>query len=166
VLARPYRAPATTAMLGRVLDLQVERDGHRITVTGWAGWALLTDPNAMDRAPGRARLYLAPWKPAGKRALRNAAAEETYAAWHARNPKQRLELDVPDELGAYQGRVIRIGYRSDKWGRRGSSHDYDHDFREGRHTAPKLYTDTRNIDRARGAVIVGGDMRVTERGID
>jgi hypothetical protein len=167
-LARPYRAPATTVLLGCVLDLQLEHDGHRITVTGWEGWAMLTDADAMERAPGRARLYLAPWTPErGRgRGARSHNAEDTYRDWHQRDPLKRVVLDVPDSFGVCQGRVCRIGYRSDKWGRRGKTHDYDHDFRQGGHAAPLLYTDARTLDGARGAVICGGDMRVTERGID
>ena len=166
-LQRPYRAPASTAMLGHVLDLQFELEGLRTVVTQWAGWAMLADPDAMERSPGRARLYLVPFRPEGTHTvLAGAAAEETYQRWHSRNPKRRLVLDVPDAIGCFQGRVLRIGYRSDKWSRRGRVHDYDHDFREGGALAPLLYTDSRALERARGAVIVGGDMRVTPRGID
>lgn len=163
---RPHRAPRTTVLLGTVLDLQVEHDDMRTTVTHWKGWALLADADAMDRAPGRARLFLAPMIPEGRRERQSADAEETYARWHERNPRKVLQLDVPDEFRNLQGRVLRIGYRSDKWTRRGNARDYDHDFREGGALAPLIYTNTRTLQGARGACITGGDMRVTEAGID
>jgi hypothetical protein len=163
---RPHRAPRTTVLLGTVLDLQVEHDDMRTTVTHWKGWALLADADSMERAAGRARLFLVPFKVDGPRERQSDDAEDTYWRWHKRNPRKVLQLDVPDTFGALQGRVLRIGYRSDKWTRRGNARDYDHDFREGGALAPLIYTNARTLQGARGACITGGDMRVTERGID
>ena len=75
-------------------------------------------------------------------------------------------LDVPDAIEWRQGRVLRIGYRSDKWSRRGAMHDYDHDFTEAGHRPPLIYTNTQSLGRARAALITGGDMAITEGGID
>jgi hypothetical protein len=171
MLQRPHKVARVTTLLGVVLDLQLELQGgrKRLLVTEWEGWALLTDNDGMDRAEGRARLYLVPFvDTAGKfnapRALELGA--ETYKRWHERRSDDVLHLDVPDSFAHEQGRVLRIGYRSDKWRRRGDAVDYDHDFREDGATAPKLYTDSRELQAARGAVITGGSMRVTEAGID
>lgn len=169
-LARPYRVPSQTVLLGAVLDVQFEDDSgsSRVTIADWEGWALLTDANAMDRAPGRARLYLCPFDARGQFFTREkgAKAAETYLRWHQRHPERSVELEVPDAMRFRQGRAIRIGYASDKWHRRGAVEHYEHDFREDGGRCPILYTDTRDHEDAAGAVIVGGDMRVTERGID
>ena len=171
-LERAYRIPARTVLLGHVLDVSVELAGgeERLLIQEWEGWALLCDADAMGRAPGRARLFLVP-DPNGEADNVDLGddddGEDTYERWHDREADGVRELDFPDEGCSYQlGRCIRIGYRSDKWGGRGEAHDYDHDFRERGHTAPLLYIDTRELERARAAVIVGGDMRVTARGID
>lgn len=159
-----YHVPPVTVQLGTVLDVRFEFRGQRITVDEWDGWQLLTDEGAMDSA--RPRLWLLPGKLEAD-AERDAIgpAPRTYERWHRRGFDFVSDLEVSDSpIGFRQGRVVGIGYRSDKWGRRGETHDYDHDFTEG--DPPLLYTDRADIADATAAVIVGGDMRVTERGID
>lgn len=159
-----YHVPPVTVMLGAVLDLRVEDGQVRIAVDDWEGWLLLTDENAMDS--NRPRLFLVAADLADGTELEAVGpAAQTYERWHRRQHDGVSDVDVSgEEIGYYQGRVLSIGYRSDKWGRSGEEHDYDHDFTEGE--PPKLYTDRADIADARAAVVVGGDMRVTERGID
>lgn len=163
-----YAIPGLTVHYGTVLDLQIEHRRVRELVTRWKGWAMLVGEHAMRSAPGRARLYLVRGKLAQQKrdAAPKAAALETYARWHGRGAAFVGELKVPDELAHKHGRVIRIGYRSDKWHRRGTMIDYDHSFLEDGHRAPWLYTDAPTLERSTAAVIVGGDMAITEEGID
>lgn len=160
-----YTVPQVTVLLGMVLDLQLERGNTRTVVDEWAGWALLTTETAMELEPGHAKLILLAGELHPRRKPLRPVDVSTYERWHQRAASELLELDAPDQIGFFQGRVVRLGYRSDKWGRKGQTHDYDHAFTERGHTAPKLYTDTPELARARGAVIVGGDMSVTSRGI-
>ncbi len=162
-----YHVPAVTVQLGTVLDLRVQRDGDtRLFVDEWEGWLLLTDENAMDSE--RPKLYLVPGEVSeddSREAVGPAA--ETYERWHKRGYEYVDDVDVTDsEIGYYQGRVLVIGYQSDKWGVRGETHDYDHDFAERDGHPPKLYTDRADIEDSTAAILVGGDMRVTPRGID
>lgn len=170
MLARPYRPPEVAVKLGTVLDLVVEDRDVRLFLRDWGGWQLLTDEDGMEREPGRARLYLF----AGKLELDGELepddlpeAAATHVAWNQREADKVGTLrEIPDEIGWYQGRVLEIGYRSDKWARKGKTHDYHHIFTEHGAQPPRLYTNTKNIDRARAAVITGGDMSVTPEGID
>jgi hypothetical protein len=161
-----HKVPPVTVSLGTVLDAVVEHRGTRYTVTRWKGMHLLTDPGAMDSA--RPRLFLVRGKLGGKAKLAPDAdagdASDTYREWHRRQPAQVGELDT--HAAKYpQGRMVMIGYRSDKWGRRGKTHDYSHDFHEDGGKPPLVYTDTRALDAARTVVVVGGSMLVTDRGI-
>lgn len=162
-----YRVPAQTTMLGSVLDVTIEHDGRRAFVTEWRGWLMLCGLTAMDAAPGRARLYLmrGELEPSDRMPSNTGAA--TYERWHRRNPEQVGIVDNggPDEIGFYQGRAIQLGYRSDKWGRRGRTHDYDHNFYEDRGDPPRIYTDRATLQGSSAAVLVGGSMSITERGI-
>lgn len=161
-----YTVPAVTVLLGQVLDLQFERGSTRIRVDEWHGWQLLTTEDAMERAPGRARLFLLKGKLEPGSSLRSTVDPHTYDRWHQRAATKVLDLlNVPARISFFQGRCLTIGYRSDKWEPRGRSHDYEHSFYEGGHRPPKLYTDAAQFARARAAVITGGDMRVTPRGI-
>lgn len=97
----------------------------------------------------------------------HAEGRRTYEQWHERQAAEVIEVDdLPDLIGVYVGRATRIGYSSDKWNKRGKMVDYEHDFTEGRHTAPECWADTAELADARALVIVGGDMRITEDGID
>lgn len=162
-----YRIPATTVQFGTVLDLQVEPNAStRIRVDDWAGWLLCAGENGFELAPGRCKLFLFPAAPRdGAPGTDYRAATTGYERWHKR-PAARVDIhDVPAHLGCCQGRVLRIGYRSDKWGRRGAYHDYDHDFCESDGMPPLLYTDTASLAGASAAVLVGGDMVIREDGI-
>lgn len=167
--AQHHHIPPETVRIGEVLDLVTQLGPIRTT---WdqelQGWHLLTDPDAMDLRPGEACLYLVRGdlsEPQQTEAGDHAV--KTYQRWHERAPQMIGEIDaLPDLLGTYIGRALRIGYRSDKWAERGKANDYDHDFAERGHTPPEAWADTPDLERARAIVIVGGDMRVTEEGID
>lgn len=161
-----YSIPGLTVHYGTVLDLQVEHRRRRELITAWKGWCMLVGENAMRASPGRARLYLVRGKLGDTRRKASDSALETYERWHQRLADRIGELTVPDEISYRQGRVTRIGYRSDKWNRRNAMVDYDHSFLEDSHRAPFLYTDAPTLNKASAAVIVGGDMAITEEGID
>jgi hypothetical protein len=164
-----HAIPALTVQYGTVLDLLFAIRNQRITVTEWRGWHMLVSSRAMEAAPGRAKLFLVRGTFRKKKILRgdeHDLAQEQYERWHQRDALAIGELSgLPDSIGHRQGRVLRIGYRSDKWGRRGETNDYDHDFLEDGQP-PLLYTNTASIEAARAAVIVGGSMAITEGGID
>ena len=164
-----HHIPPTTVRLGQVLDLVTQLGPVRTT---WdvelAGWHMLADIDAMQRSAGTARLYLV----RGELIEQTEApppehAGATYEQWHDRAPHLIGELaELPDFIGTYLGRALRIGYRSDKWHEEGKGEDYDHDFTERRHTPPEAWSDTAELDKARAIVIVGGDMRITPEGIN
>lgn len=163
------RVPSRTITLGTLLDLTIEQGDQRVRIDEWHGWHVLVPENAFDVAPGRARLYLVRGKLADKENLQGDEfdrAQTAYERWHQRDAKLVGTLDIPDAIDWRQGRVLRLGYRSDKWSRRGKHHDYDHDFTERGHRPPLIYTSARSLGRSRGALITGGDMSITEGGID
>jgi hypothetical protein len=164
-----YRVPPQAVRLGYVLDLHVEVNATtRVRIDEWAEWCMCCGDNGFELPPGRSKLYLFAPLPDKKPASEDtnySAATRAYERWHKREAKRVDVYDVPDRIVHCQGRVLRIGYRSDKWGQRGKGHDYDHDFCERDGLPPLLYTDTRDVARARGAVLVGGDMTITEEGI-
>jgi len=160
-----YHIPAVTVCLGTVLDLRVRQNAStRLTIGDWRDWLMLADENAMDSE--RPRLYLVPGELSAddsREAIGPAA--ETYERWHKRGYEFVDDVEISEsDIGHLQGRVLVIGYRSDKWG--GESNDYDHDFCEGDGSPPLLYTNRASVDNATAAVIVGGDMRITPRGIE
>lgn len=162
-----YRIPGRTVELGSLLDLHVELDAsHRVRVDEWAGWLVTIPEHGFELLPGRAKIFLFAPKPAPVRDAGNlSAAERAYKRWHKRGAEELAVHTVPDHVGHYCGRVLRIGYRSDKWGPRGKTIDYDHDFTENGARAPKLYTSSSERNGSTAALIVGGDMTITERGI-
>ena len=94
-------------------------------------------------------------------------AAELYERWNEREAEHVTDVDgLPDLIGIYVGRAMRIGYSSDKWNARGKSIDYEHDFSERGHIAPECWADTADLADARALAIVGGTMRITEDGID
>ena len=94
-------------------------------------------------------------------------AAELYERWHEREAEHVTDVDgLPDLIGIYVGRAMRIGYSSDKWHARGKTIDYEHDFSERGHIAPECWADTADLADARALAIVGGTMRITEDGID
>lgn len=161
-----HKVPALTVKLGTVLDAVIEERGNRHTVYRWKGMQLLTDANAMEK--GRPKLYLVRGKLQATRKLRAdadaGAASDTYGEWHKRPHDLVGELDTRP-CGHRLGRMVLIGYRSDKWGRKGETHDYSHDFFEENGVPPLVYADARTLDSARCVVVVGGSMKVTDRGI-
>ena len=159
------RVPRVTAKLGTVLDCTIAHGSARAFVDEWKGFQLLTGVNAMDsRRPClyfvRGRLGSDPG--ISERAAR--AGANTYKRWHQRDPARVGELDT-EPCEYQQGRMLRLGYRSDKWGQRGRAVAYDHDFLEDGGSAPLVYTNTRTLEAATTIIVVGGSMRVTERGI-
>jgi len=96
-----------------------------------------------------------------------ADAAATFEAWHRREPSHVDTLDnLPDVIGVYIGRATRIGYRSDKWGKKGHAQDYDHDYTEPGYSPPEVWADRADLDQAHAIVIVGGNQRITPEGID
>jgi hypothetical protein len=161
-----HSVPPVTVALGKVLDAVIELNGERYMVKRWRGMHMLTDPQALES--NRPRLYLVRGKMQAQVRLEPGAyagkASDTYAGWHRRENEKVGELDTKPAKYR-QGRIVVIGYRSDKWGRRGEAHDYSHDFFEDNGRPPLVYTDSRTLDAARTVVIVGGSMRVTPEGI-
>lgn len=157
-----------TIHLGTVLDAELEHGDQRIEITEWAGYHILADHDAFTRRAPHARLYLVRGhlerprsEPNEKRVARGL---RDYERWHKREPKRIAELDWKP-ANYPQGRMVTIGYRSDKWGPRGRRHDYTHSFLEDGGRPPLVYTNTRTLASASTIVVVGGSMRITERGI-
>lgn len=160
---RPHRVPAVTIKLGTVLDCTIAHGPQRAFVDEWKGFQLLSDEDAMDRA--RPRLYFVRGRLGADPGVEDLeGAARTYKRWTQRDPEHVGELDTRDAR-YLQGRMLRVGYRSDKWNRRGRTVDYDHDFLEDGGSAPLVYTDTKTIEAARTIIVLGGSMRVTEGGI-
>ena len=163
-----YHVPDVTVSLGQVLDLTVEHDGFRTTIDEFDGWQMLADENGFEHQPGHAKLFLIEGDLKRMQPVPEEMeqAAETYEEWNKREPEKMGELDTPDDIGYYQGRVIQLGYVSDKWNERGEEEPYDHLFTELGALPPKLYTDRPEIADSKAAIIVGGDFQITQRGID
>lgn len=163
-----HRIPAVVVRLGTVLDCVVMHGGKLLTITEWKDWLLVASEGCFDASPGRAKLFLLPVRDKDTAdAPRLADGHEDYERWNKRAAREQLfTVEVPDSVQVKYGRCVRIGYRSDKWHRRGRTIDYEHDFTEGGALAPLLYCDAPHVQNARAAVITGGDMRVTEDGLD
>lgn len=163
-----YRVPPVTIELGTVLEAVIERDGTHVRVHEWRGMRLLTDANALDmRAP---RLYLVRAKPVRVPSVsapqsKVDRAADGFARWTRRAADALYELAWGKPATVRQGRVVRLDYRSDKWGPKRRAHEYTHDFTENGGRSPLAYTDVQTLERARLVVLSGGSMRVTERGI-
>jgi hypothetical protein len=165
-----HAIPGLTVHYGTVLDVLFATGDMRISVTEWRGWHMLVSERAMTTAPGRVKLYLVKGTIKERTRLTGDEldrAQEQYERWHRRDAKELGQIvSIPEAIAWRQGRVLRIGYRSDKWSPRGKMNDYDHDFTEGGARPPWLYTSSQAIEKARAAVIVGGTMAITEGGID
>lgn len=163
-----YRVPEVSVYLGKVLDLDAENDGYRIRIDSFEDWNMLVPETAEHTTAGRGRIFLVPGnlEPVQDGSESPERGASTYERWHGREPEAIAELDTPDNIGFYQGRVTRIGYSSDRGAEPGQTEDYDHIFIEEDGIAPKLYTDTAKIDKAKSALIVGGDFVITDRGIE
>lgn len=163
--SRPHRVPAITAHLGRALDVVIERnDGEREKWDEIRGFQLLAPADAMDRSPGAGRLYVVAGKLEDREPVElgdHADAEHTYQQWHRRPADVTGRIEVPDAIGVPLGRAIRIGYKSDKFGRKGAEVAYEHDFSE---PYPRVYVTSRKAPRA--MVLSGGNFTVSGRGIE
>src|SRR4029077_13605581 len=109
--------------------------------------------NGFELQPGRSKLFLFRQSDDEQARARDySRAARAYERWHKREAKRVDVQDVPDELKHYQGRALRIGYSSDKWGARGKRRAYEHDFTGRGGRPPLLYTDKASIARSRAAV--------------
>jgi len=158
-----HRVAPITVKLGTVLDCTISYAHERLFVTEWRGFHLLTGADAMEQH--RPRLYFVRGRLGADPHVDPDRANATYRRWHDRDPARVGELETADRCTILLGRMTRLGYRSDKWHRRGRTVDYDHDFIEGRGTAPLVYVDAAHVSKVTTAVVLGGSMRVTERGI-
>ena len=158
-----HRVPNQTVQLGRALELVTENSDRATLWDEVDGWHLLTTPEAEDRQPGHARLFLVPGKLEGQREAKENKGGDTYNAWHSRNPEFVGELDVPEEFGELIGRATRLDYASDKWNNPGDVVEYTHDF-TGAGKPPLVYGDF-DGNKPRGFMLVGGDMAITSGGI-
>lgn len=162
--------PRECVQLGVALDLTTECGSKRTTWEGRdvGGMVLACDADAIGRPKGTAAIYLLREEaPADDSAPPSPDAAETYRTWHRRDADGRRELGgLPDVIGVYIGRATRIGYRSDKWHKRGTAEDYDHDYTEPGYVAPEVWADHGDLAKAEAIVIVGGNQRVTAEGID
>jgi hypothetical protein len=172
-MARQFKLPREVAQLGTVLDLTTERGDLR---TFWNvevnGWLLLCTPDAIDAAPGRARLYLVRGElsPAPARSKPSDAAAATAESWNERDAEVVGTIEHANAATTWIGIATQIGYRSDKWSERGTTADYDHDFAElltpmHGEPWPDVFSDAEDLAAASIVVIMGGLFRVTERGI-
>ena len=163
-----YHVPALNVKMGEVIDLTIESNGFRTSITGWDGWQMVCDENAFDQSSGHARMFLVKGELKKQTSMPEDITKgtEAYKQWHDREPEELGELQAPDDIGYLQGRCIQLGYRSDKWNQPGEDEDYDHIFNEEGSTAPKFYTDRAEVDDSSAAIIVGGDFVITEKGID
>jgi hypothetical protein len=162
-----YKIPSVTVAIGTVLDLHVQIDSAtRARIDEWRGWLIVIPEHGFALRAGHAKLFL--FSPKVRRPVAGgnlSAAERAYRRWHKRDPLELVQHKVADTVPYEQARVLRIGYRSDKWGPAGKEHDYDHDFLEHGGRPPKLYTDRSSIEKSSAAVLVGGSMSISERGI-
>jgi hypothetical protein len=163
-----HRIPRVTAGLGIVLDCTIAHGQQRAFVEEWKGFHLLTNENAFGAAPGRAKLYFVRGKIAGRAepGAKHGRAAEAYTRWTEYDPDWVGELEGVAPCKYLQGRLMLLGYRSDKWSARRKPVDYEHDFCERGHTPPLVYTSARTLEASKCVVVTGGSMRVTEGGID
>ncbi len=160
-----HRLPNKTVKLGNAIEL-VTIDGDN--VTRWnevKGWNMLTTPEAFEHGPGRARLFLVPGELDNPRPPRDAEkGTQAYDRWHKRTSDVVGYLDGPDGASELVGRATRLDYASDKWRNRGQPVEYTHAFDEDQAFPPLVYVD--NPSDPSLFILTGGDMRVTEAGID
>lgn len=162
--------PAEIWKLGHVLDLTILFHNVRTVWPELEGWQLLSDPDAFERAPGEAELYLVraaledvPEDFAPLAAPQRRGARKAYERWNQREPEYLNTIVIPPVATIYVGHATAIGYHSSKWD---ENVDYNHDFAERGRIPPDAWAD--NVDLAQASVVVltGGDMRITEEGID
>lgn len=123
------RLPDALVALGQVLDVVIEHNGRRMVLD------FPKPPHWLCTDIGRQALYLLPI-PKGHRGQRFPAGAggqlgalaSVFRTWSDFEPR-RASL-VTTRLGREwkaRGRVVRIGYRSDKWTNKPT--DYEHDFK-------------------------------------
>jgi hypothetical protein len=140
-------------VLGEVLDLRVEQDGRRSTLS----WKR---PHWLCAEPGTQRLWILPMPAEEPEPLEDfdedlRAAAKLYRRWSDLVPVGATRVQVRITSSAeFRGHVNVIGYRSSKWN--GSFDEYEH-----------IFTRPPRIERA-GEVyrITGSTLRVTPGGID
>lgn len=154
--------------LGTVLDATLADGRLRHFVNEWKNFQLLSDADAFERSAPHCHLYLVRGRIGALKHDPSEAeldqADDGYHRWHKRNAQKVGELRTADARYA-QGRMVRIGYRSDKWHARGRTIDYDHDFLEDDGRAPLVYTNAKTLAASTTIVVVGGSMLITEAGI-
>lgn len=159
-----HRVPATVVELGEGAELVVS-EGDVLTSWDVSGFMMCCPPDAEDRAPGHARLFLLEGDLADVKALEgNPAAQRTYEMWNDRGAEFKGYMETSKQLSACMGRADRLDYDSDKWNDRGEMEGYTHDFFEhGRRRPPLVWTD--DPDAPEAFLLVGGDMMITRDGI-
>lgn len=145
------RVPDHLVALGTVVDVTVERDGKREVLEP-------SEPQWICADEGKETVWLLPKKavpgqlPKGSDAqLRRMAA--VYRMWNDFEPR-RTQLTPPIRVqGDWRslGRVVRISYRSDKWG--DGAQNYEHDC------------DRARILKLGSLYRITGGVRVTSRGL-
>lgn len=87
-------------------------------------------------------------------------ARQTFRMWHDFDPRDVMRISGPQRMPRVLvklGELLQVAYRSNKW--TGRLENYRHSTRRPR---PLLCTDA----AGKGLFIVGGGMRVTERGLE
>lgn len=142
------KLPDSVALLGGGLDLTFESKGkvYEMELRGLA----------LSASPDRRTLWLwpRPKKPTRVSVSEFPRAAELRRAWSQLKPDEVLV--ARPRLGksvVKLGRVLSIGYRSDKW--TGTNDDYQHNF-----SAPPILERSGQVLRLRG-----GKLRVTPDGI-
>ena len=157
--------PGDLALLGTVLEIQVERDSdgeieeHRFRGNGpnlyWSPKlkAILMFPAKHVRWVG----HLGP-DPDLFKAAGSEKSAKLFRRWAARDPVQVGTITVGDYGMKPYGRAKHIVYRSDKW-HPGDTEDYIHKFGKNVRMAVS------SGKPAKAMMISGGRLTVTERGL-
>jgi hypothetical protein len=140
-------------------------DGRRWSWKVREAWPVFVPEGAEQLAAGAGRIYIV--RPTGASAPSDppapgTRASDTFREWHAFDPSEQYQLDVPAvaEFGPAVGSACGIIYRSDKYG--DGVIDYDHTFKSG--AEPSIAV-VGTIDSPRAILLRGGAFRITRRGI-
>lgn len=146
------KAPAHLAQLGTVLEVRVDADERRQTLT-WPADSLWLCTDGTSQ-----RLYLVPAPEARARKLRPSeeleAAVRAFRRWHDFEPGHATPFTFTEKKGIYRGCVRSIAYRSDKWNP-GKRENYEHEFKG----SPRL------IQAGTLYLISGGGFSISPSGI-
>jgi hypothetical protein len=148
------KLPSALAQLGTVLDVRVEKDGKRERLS-WPRGSLLLCADSSEK-----RLWLVPAPGGRSRKLTDAQRTKDVES-AARVVKRWSDFEAGTVTAAkvslgkekLRGRVVSIGYRSDKWS--GKAENYEHEC-EGPMRLRQFGT---------VYVISGGGLRITPSGI-